>query len=394
MRPSPSLFSPRSIRALLWLAGLLAMAIAIVGWALPARPYEAPWAWISFIGMCIVDDVVLGSSTEAGFSELPKLALFAAIVVFRRHPEITLLVAVISAPLASALKGQPWSTRLTATAQWVLAAVVGAAAFRLVGFFDTPHFVAATAVLIVVYYALGDVLSAWLQSRLSATAFRVALARQPLLAIGGMVGGIVLALAWRTAELQAAALKIADAALVAVAGVVIGTLVGGRAPWLFRMPRAIPIRSAVVIGVTVLLSQAAPLPWSWLLPLVLAAVAGIWSVWRGLYPITCGALGAACNEIVRAANGGFMPVDGRALLAGLGRAANTYVLAGPQTALAWLDDRVALPPPFPGIASFGDILIAIGMAWWVATIMAGRQRRADTDAGGRIPVADLREGAA
>jgi len=28
-----------------------------------------------------------------------------------------------------------------------------------------------------------------------------------------------------------------------------------------------------------------------------------------------------------------------------------------------------LPPPFPGIASAGDILIAIGMAWFVAMLM-------------------------
>lgn len=397
MRLSPSAFAPRSIRARLWLAGLVALLVGIVSW-LPARPYEAPWAWISFIGLCIVDDVVLGSPAEATWGELPKVALFAAIIVFRRHPEITLLVAVIAAPLGSALKGQGWSTRLTATAQWVLAAVIGSAAFGLVGFGDTAHFVAATAVLAIVYYALGDALTAWLRSRVGAIAFRVALARQRLLVIGGIVAGVLLALAWRTASLQPAALKIADAALVAVAGIVIGTLVGPRAPWLFRLRRAIPIRPAAVIGLTLLLSQPAPLPWSWLLPLALAVIAGVWATWCKLYPITCGAVGAAFNEVVRAANGGLMPVDGRQLLAGLGRASNTYVLAGPHTRLAWLDDRFALPPSFPGIASAGDILIAIGMAWLVATVMIRRQvRSADKAAGdGMIRTADSRgaEGAA
>jgi hypothetical protein len=84
--------------------------------------------------MCIVDDFLLGSKEDARWGELPKITLFAAIIVFRRHPEITVLVAVVAAPLGSLLKGQTWSTQLTATAQWIVAAVVGAFTFRLVGF--------------------------------------------------------------------------------------------------------------------------------------------------------------------------------------------------------------------------------------------------------------------
>ena len=76
--------TPSRIRAVLWMTGLLALLGATVGWALPARPYEAPWAWISFIGMCIVDDFVLGSSAEATWGELPKVALFAAIIDIQR----------------------------------------------------------------------------------------------------------------------------------------------------------------------------------------------------------------------------------------------------------------------------------------------------------------------
>ena len=40
-----------------------------------------------------------------------------------------------------------------------------------------------------------------------------------------------------------------------------------------------------------------------------------------------------------------------------------------HTNFAWLDDRFHLPAPFPGIASAGDILIAIAMAWLVASLM-------------------------
>ena len=368
--------SPPSIRVIVWLAGLLALVAAIYGWALPARPYEAPWAWISFIGMCIVDDFVFGSSAEAAGGELPRVALLAAIIVFRRHPEITLLVAVMTAPLSSALKGQRPSTRLTATAQWVLAAVIGSAAFRLVGFGDTWHFVAATVLLMVVYYLLGPVLSAFLQARFAGMPFRIDVGRQLLVVIALEVVGVLLALAWRTAWLQPAALKVADGALVTVSGIVIGSLIGRRAAWLFRLSHPIPVGPAVAGGVVLLRSQAGPSPWSWLVPLALTLVAAVWAVRGGVYPIACGALGAACNEIVRGANGGYMPVDGSQLIAGLGRSANTYVLAGAHTRLPWLDDRFALPPPFPGIASAGDILIAVGMAWLAATITVRLQHRA------------------
>src|SRR5438132_7476542 len=160
------------MRAILWVAGLIALLVAIVGWVGPAQPYQAPWAWVSFIGMCIVDDFLFGSKADAAWGELPKIALLAAIIMFRRHPEITVLVAVTAAPLGSLLKGQTWSTQLTATAQWVLAAVVGAATFRLVGFGDTAHFIAATAALMVVYFALGPVLSAALEARLAEITLR------------------------------------------------------------------------------------------------------------------------------------------------------------------------------------------------------------------------------
>ena len=364
--------SAPSIRALLWVAGLAALLGAIAGWVLEAQPYQAPWAWISFIGMCILDDVLFGSKEGARWGELPKITLFAAIIVFRRHPEITVLVAVTAAPLGSLLKGQSWSTQLTASAQWILAAVLGAITFRLVGFADTSHFLAATAALMVVYYALGPVVSAALQASLTGTGFRSAFKKHRRLVIWLLVAGALLALAWRTPPLEPAALKVADGTLVAVAGIFAGFLLGGRASRIFGPGIPIPIRPLVAAGAVLLLSEVTPAPLSWLLPLGLAIVAGIWAAWRRLYPVACGALGAYCNEIVRAANGGRMPVDGQGVLAAISNRADTYVLAGPHTNFAWLDDRFSLPAPFPGIASAGDILIAIGMAWFVATLMLRR----------------------
>jgi len=105
---------------------------------------------------------------------------------------------------------------------------------------------------------------------------------------------------------------------------------------------------------------------------VLSVVVGVWAVWRRVYPVACGALGAYCNEIVRAANGGSMPVEGHGVMAEIGSRTGTYVLADAHTNFAWLDDRFHLPAPFPGIASVGDILIAIAMAWLVASLMLRR----------------------
>ena len=232
----------RSIRVLLWAAGLAALLAAIGGWVVTAQPYPAPWAWISFMGMCIVDDFLLGSKEDARWGELPKITLLAAIIVFRRHPEITLLVAVVAAPLGSLLKGQTWATQVTATAQWILAVVVGALAFRLVGFGDTPHFLAATAALMLVYYALGPVLSARLQATLTGTDFHNAFAVHRRLAISMLAAGALLALAWRTSWLEPAALKVADGALVTVAGIFAGFIFGGRASRVLAPGAPVPAR--------------------------------------------------------------------------------------------------------------------------------------------------------
>jgi len=370
---------PRSIRARLWAAGLLALLVALVAWFGPAQPYQAPWAWISFIGMCVVDDFLLGSREDASWGELPKIALLAAVIVFRRHPEITVLVVVVAAPLGSLLKGQSWRTQLTATAQWVLAAVFGATAFRLVGFGDTPHFVAATAALMVVYFALGPLLSAFVEARLTATDFARAFAAHRKLAIPLELTAVGLALAWRTPSLEPAALKVADGALVAVAGLFGGYVLGGRSSRVFAGGAPVPVRPLLAAGAVLLVSGLMPLPLSWLIPLGLAVVAGIWAVWRRIWPVACGALGAYCNEIVRAANDGRMPVDGHGVIADVGNRASTYVVADAQTNFAWLDDRFHLPAPFPGIASAGDILIAIAMAWLVASLMLRRPAEVASD---------------
>src|SRR2546430_650784 len=178
----------------------------------------------------------------------------------------------------------------------------------IVGFGDAAHFVAATAAVMVVYYALGPVLSATLEAGLGGTPLRRALARHRRLAISLEFAGVLLALAWRTPFMEPPALKVADGALVTVAGIVLGFVLGGRSSRVFKASPSLPVRPLLGAGAVLLLSQLTPSPLSWLLPLALAIAAGIWAARRHVYPGVCGALGAHCNELVRAADGGRMPV--------------------------------------------------------------------------------------
>ncbi len=364
--------SPRTTRIIVCLIGAAALVGGTLGWALGARPYEAPWAWISFIGMCVLEDYLLGTPGRSSWATVPHVTLFAAIIVFRRHPEITMLMALVAAPAAAVLKGQSWAGWLTGGAQWMLAAVVGEAIFRAVGFEDRGHFVAATIALGAGFIITGPVVSAWLESRCGGAPFVPTLRRQARFSVPLEVAGALLALAWRTGATQAAALKLADGALVAVAGITVAALLRGRPAWVFKGVGRIPQNPALVAGAVLMMGLLAPRPLSWMLPLGLALIVGAWAALRGAYSILCCALGAFCNELVRGANSGFMPVEGSGLMSGLG-ATNTYVVAGPTTMLPWLDDRLHLPPPLPGIASAGDVLIAVGMAWLVATVAARRR---------------------
>lgn len=104
---------------------------------------------------------------------------------------------------------------------------------------------------------------------------------------------------------------------------------------------------------------------------VLVAVLRNWRI-PGLAVV---ALGAACNLLAIAANGGVMPASPEAVAA-LGREAaagfsNSVVMADP--ALRPLTDIFALPSGVPGanVFSVGDVLIGAGVAAVIALGMRG-----------------------
>ena len=106
-----------------------------------------------------------------------------------------------------------------------------------------------------VYYALGPVLSARLQATMTGTDFRNAFASHRRLAISMLVGGALLALAWRTAWLEPAALKVADGALVTVAGIFVGFVFGGRASRVLAPGAPVPVRPLVAAGAALIISE-------------------------------------------------------------------------------------------------------------------------------------------
>jgi hypothetical protein len=88
-------------------------------------------------------------------------------------------------------------------------------------------------------------------------------------------------------------------------------------------------------------------------------------------------VGALLNLIVVLANGGQMPASAEGFLALYGAAAvpteafSNSTLIGPQTVFPLLGDIFVLPRPIPlaNVFSIGDVLIAIGGAWFIVRTM-------------------------
>jgi hypothetical protein len=171
--------------------------------------------------------------------------------------------------------------------------------------------------------------------------------------------------------------------LVIVVGLLAGRVVGGR---LERVPRAgVRWPLVAVVGLALQLLPVPGRPALWLLYgslLLLLGFAAANLRHKGFVLILAG---LALNLAVIAANGG-MPVDERAIvasgqqdtLAGLVRDGDgvKHQLAGPHTRLRPLGDVIAVAPPVSQVISVGDVLVDLGIVWFlVAAMRAGPRRR-------------------
>jgi len=254
----------------------------------------------------------------------------------------------------------------------LLFAAAGTACFRLVGYGDTPHFVAATAVLVLLY--VGGT---------------VAIDRRAARPVRGLAAGLLgslLALAWRTPASGPFMLRLGEVAILAVIGVTVGFAMGGRPQDLLQRRvhlRGMPVL-AIVGGVGLVVSTRVDGEASTLLAVGGIALIGLHALLNRWFPVACMLLGAMGNEAARLVNGGRMPVDTASLpptvvdgLGDLGQT-STYQAANAETHLGWLADHFPLAP-FPGVASSGDGVIALGIIWIFASLTASRPAQASAD---------------
>lgn len=364
----------RRLHILTWVAGAAALLGTTLGYLVSNVPYPAPWAWLSFLGMMVIDDLVSGSAENARWPALPKMTLFAAIIVFRRHPEITVLVALGAAPLASLIKRQSWFVQVSAAAQWVFAGALGAVTFRMIGFADTAHFVAATVVVALVVFGCGPALTSAIEAAETGARLWPLLSKRigPYILITAVGAG--LALAWRTAALQADALKVGELAVVGLVGVCIGFALGGELSRFELNARGLANWRAVAVASLIGLVVVFALPGIAFVPGIVVVLAmGGWAIHKRVLGAVCGALGGLSNVAVVAANGGRMPV----VVPGTGRAGDftdgSHAALTAATRLSWLADRFSMPV-FPGVASPGDALVVLGMVWLIVEMMVRRPR--------------------
>jgi len=367
----------RRLLLLTWAAGALSLFAITIRFLVNDTPYPAPWAWLSFLGMMVIEDLVSGSGEDARWAALPRLTLFAAIIVFRRHPEITMLLALAAGPLASMIKRQSWFVEVSAGAQWVVAAALGSAAFRTAGFADTPHFVIATLVAALAMFLCGPLLSSAVQAAETDTAFGRLLFKQvgPYVLMTALGAG--LALAWRTAGWQGDALKVGELALVGLLGVFIGFIFGGELSRFEANVRRLANWRAVAVASLMGLVIVFAMPGLAFVPGILVVVAmGGWAVHKRVPGAICGALGGLSNVAAVAFNGGRMPV----VVPGPDRAGDftdsSHTALTAATRLSWLADRFPMPV-FPGVASPGDALVMLGMVWLIVDMMLRRPRTGD-----------------
>lgn len=188
----------------------------------------------------------------------------------------------------------------------------------------------------------------------------------------------------------------------AILGLVIGYLFGGRLKNLatVEFKGLVPIVAAVVLqygsqfasdfGLTVLRPYG---PVIFLCSFVLI----LWVIWmnRRIPPLVLTGLGVFLNILVIAANGGKMPVSPEALHAGglshylqplQGQEVLTHQVLSDATRLRFLADIFALPKAYPRarVFSVGDVLLSLGVVWFLAAGMAARLTRRKKSRGAEV----------
>ena len=358
----------------IWVGGAVAL-IGMVAFALATTtPYPTVWPWLSFIGMAILEEALVGPA-DGSPPRGPRIALVAAIIMFRKHPDVVALVTVVAGVAGGILTRQSWLALLTRITSLAILAAAGVVTLRAVGYADTPHFVAATAALILLYAAASLPLTAQVAEG--------GRQRHGLTLPGRLTAGVLgalLALAWRTPLTGPLMLRLGELATLAVIGIAIGFARGGDPRGVLRQRlRLSGVPVLVILGaIALIVSTRLPSDVGWIAAAAGLASIGVFALRRRWLPVALMLLGGLGNEIARGVNGGRMPVATAGLppdigedLASLSQTSTTYQAVDAHTRLAWLADRFPLAP-FPGLASPGDLLLGLGIVWIFAALTVAR----------------------
>jgi Family of unknown function (DUF5317) len=365
-----------------WVGGLAAAAVATV-WSLTHQSATdgVVEPFLSMAAFLLLNDILPGHGSRDWISRWPLIGLTATVIVFSRDPLIAVLAILVAAPLAGLLTGQSLLGQLTKTAWWLVACGVGLLAFGVAVHAAHAGFVLGAGILILVY-ALGEnyVMVALGFRRVGAGS--CAMDRLDAFAAPFLFGGLgsIYALYWQSSRLGSLGFDLGQLAVVASIGIVVGYLLGGTIPNLWRGIDRIPGRTVLLvvlvgIGVIVLPSGlgSALLAVATVVTLVLAV--RTWTIGGAL---AC--VGGLANLAVRQLNGG-MPTDASAFFhlvgpAGYARYASQTYLDDVNTKLPLLDDRIVLPYPFPfaEVLSIGDLIIMIGLVVLIVERMQARPR--------------------
>lgn len=356
------------ISAAIWAGGVAALLGMVAYSQATATPYPTSWPWITFAAMAVLEQALIAPAADGSAPVVP-IVLVAAAIMFRKHPDITAIVTVAAGLAGGFLARLPWRALVTRCAWLLLFGATGTACFRVVGYDDTPHFLAATAALVLLYVG-------------GTVAINRSGAR-PLRGLAAAVLGSLLALAWRTPATGPFMLRLGEVAILALIGMTIGFAMDGRPQDLLQRRvhlRGMPVL-AIVGGLGLVVSTRVTGQTSTLLAVAGIALIGLHALMNRWFPVACMLLGAMGNEVARLANGGRMPVDTTSLppsvvdeLGNLGQT-STYQAANAGTHLVWLADRFPLTP-FPGVASAGDAVIALGIIWIFSSLTSARPAQA------------------
>jgi HD-GYP domain-containing protein (c-di-GMP phosphodiesterase class II) len=169
-------FSPytRLVLAAVWAAGSLTFALTVLLPLSRGGPPELSWELAAFIVFTTVAELFPVKFEIGGYEiTVSTVFLIAAILTFRGEIEQVVLIGVTSAFIANLIARKPWFKACTNLAVVVLVVGPTSAVFNLIGARDAQHLVAATVVVLLLYFILDTVPMTWVLSSLDRRPFGV-----------------------------------------------------------------------------------------------------------------------------------------------------------------------------------------------------------------------------